>query len=71
MASEARLTPDGGVVPRTEMLAYCRVRSAFSPRDALPSGVIRASRGILPSGLQNELGVLAFGYAKQRNRSNI
>jgi len=39
--SKPRLTPGGCVVLRFEMLAYWRVRSAFKPQDALPSGVIQ------------------------------
>lgn len=54
------MTPDGRVVPRHEMHVSFRVRFAFSPRDALPSGVIRASGAALRNRLQNELRVLAF-----------
>jgi hypothetical protein len=40
LVSKPHLAPDGCVVPRIEMLTYLRVRSAFNPRDALPSNTI-------------------------------
>jgi len=39
--AKLRLRPDGYVVPQIEMLTYYRVRSAFNPRCALPSNLIR------------------------------
>ncbi len=38
--SKPHLRPNGRVVPRIKMLTYSRVRSAFEPIHALPSGMI-------------------------------
>ncbi len=46
-ASKPRLRPERCVVPRIEMLTYFRVRSAFNPRDALLSGLIRGFEATL------------------------